>query len=205
MLILYLFYCYRTGHSSRGPCPNDGIISCTRCFRAYVFSNGCYCMDKRRPEPCQVLRLIGKPKAPRWFIDLSIKGENFPAMLNTSITRCRVTNGFAKWWNSFDSIKSPHEPNMILLEIQRKGRRIQITCDVVDKLEDDFDIELGTELMTFLGYTFTMENITVKSNHSPVLSNPHEMEFVYNFPSLGADLRLFLILSTLVLALLILH
>lgn len=187
------FHCYKLGHSSREACPNDGLIACTRCFRTYVFSNGCNCLDKRQPEPCQVLRLIGKPKAPRWFTDLKIRDQTFPAMLNSSISRCRVSSVFANWWNSLKPNKNAQDANMILLEIQRKGRCIRITCDVTADFEDDLHIQIGTELMTFLGYTLTMENISVKSNHSPVLSTPYEIEYVYNLPTVGVDLRDYLI------------
>lgn len=131
------FRCYQRDHPPQDDCPNEGLIACTRCFRTYVFSKGCNCLDKRQPEPCQVLRLIGKPKAPRWFTDVKIRDKIFPALLNSSITRCRVSSKFAEWWNSFESSKpSPHN-NMIILEIQRKGRHIQITCDITDNFEDD--------------------------------------------------------------------
>lgn len=149
-------------------------------------------MDKRKPEPCQVLRLVGKPKAPRWYTDLYIQDQIVPAMLNTSITRCRVSSKLAIWWKSLNPPKESTDPNIIFLEIQRKGRRIQMSCDVVSDLEAGSHIQLGTEIMTFLGYTFTMENISIKSKHSPVLTDPYEMEYVYNLPTLGGDLRNYL-------------
>lgn len=155
------FRCYQLSHSTRERCPNNGLISCTRCFRANVFTNGCNCLDKKQPEPCQVLRFIGNPKSPRWFTDLKIHDQIVPAMINTSITRCRVSVTFAKWWNSYNSSNKTNDQTMILLAITRKERQIQIPCDVINNLEENIHIEIGTELMTFLKYTFTMENITI--------------------------------------------
>lgn len=186
------FHCYRLGHPPSELCPNDGLIACTKCFRLYVFSKGCNCVNKRLPDPPQVLRLIGKKKAPKWITDVCINDQLFPAMLNTGLTRCRVSTAFAKWWQDATESPADNDSNVISIEIKRKGRRIRVACDIVQDLGDQIHIHLGTELMTFLGYTFTMENITVKSNHSPVLSSPYESEYVYNLPSVGEDLRNYL-------------
>lgn len=186
------FYCYRTEHSSSERCPNDGLIACTKCFRVNVFSNGCNCTDRRQAEPPQVLRQIGKPKAPKWFTDVQILNRLFPAMINTSITRCQVSSAFSDWWQLVSKTKKDDNSELLMIEIQRKGRRLRVTCDIVHDLGDDIHIHLGTELLTFLGYTFTLENITIKSKHSPVLSSPYEIEYVYNLPRLGEDLRTYL-------------
>lgn len=187
------FHCYQLGHPPTEICPNEGIIACTKCFRLYVFSTGCNCLNKRRPDPPQVLRLIGKKKAPKWVTDVCINDRYFPALLNTSISRCRVTSMFATWFKSENSTQSETGDKILSIDIQRKGRRIRVSCDIVEELLDDVHIHLGTELMTFLGYVFTMENISIKSNHSPILSTPFESEYVYNLPSVGEDLRKYLI------------
>lgn len=185
------FHCYHVGHAPSERCPNDGLIACTKCFRLYVFSKGCNCMDRQLPDPPQVLRLVGKKKAPRWFTDLCIHDRFFPALLNTTISRCKISTELKNWWQSVTTTTA--NSSFTSIDIKRKGRIIRVACDVVDDLGDNIHIHLGTELMTFLGYTFTMENITIKSNHSPVLSGPYETEYVYNLPSVGEDLRNYLL------------
>lgn len=138
------FHCYHLGHSPNELCPNDGIIACTKCFRLYVFSKGCNCVNRHLPDPQQVLRLVGKKKAPKWFTDVCINDRLFPAMINTSISRCRVSATFAKWWQS-EVISSLDENSTILsVEIKRRGRRIRVACDIVDELDESIHIQLGT-------------------------------------------------------------
>lgn len=187
-------HCYHLGHLSNEPCPNDGIVSCTKCFRAYVFSKGCNYLNRRLPYPPQALRLVGGKKSPAWITDVSINGQLLPAMLNTGIARCQVSAAFAQWWQIINSINT--NSNIISIEIKRKGRRIRVACDVVDsimEIGENIHIQFGRELMTFLGYSFTMEDITIKSNHSPILSSIYECEYIYNLPSIGEDLRTYLI------------
>ncbi|KAL5290010.1 hypothetical protein ACFFRR_009791 [Megaselia abdita] len=148
------FHCSRLGHSLKEFCPNDGMITCTKCFRVNVFSTGCNCSDRIQPDPPQILRQIGRPKAHKWYTDVSVHDRLFPAMINTSITRCQVSTTFADWWESVNIISTDQPPSLTIIEIQRKGRRLRITCDILRDFEDDVHIHLGTELMTFLGYTY---------------------------------------------------
>lgn len=184
------FHCFKSDHSQKSKCPNYGIISCTSCFRLNVFTNKCNCINRKRKQPQQVLRIIGNRNFQKWYIDLDVQNEIVPARLNPCIARSQVSSEFADWLQSKTETSIYRDTNTIMLKTVRKGSTIRIPCDVTVSQEEC--IQLGMEVMMALGYTFTMEGISINSNHSPVMSNPYETDFVYNQVPLGGDLRNYL-------------
>lgn len=184
------FHCYKLGHSTEKRCTKNGLVSCTNCFQLNVFSKLCNCKNPKKPQPPQVLRKVGNPFSPRWYIDFQLHGTIIPALINTTISRCQVNAEFATWYQSYQADSVYQDAHTILIELQRKGKWFQITCDVVETQKDY--IEVGTEFMTVSNYTFTMENVTIDSENAPVSSSPYEREFVYNLPTRGRDLRAYL-------------
>lgn len=184
------FHCFKTDHSRKSKCPKYGIISCTSCFRLNVFTNKCNCTNRKRSQPLQVLRIVGNRNFQKWYLDLDVQNEIVPARLNPCIARSQVSSEFAEWVQSKTESSIYRDTNTILLRTARKGSTIQIPCDVIVSQKEC--IELGMEVMMALGYTLTLEGISINSSHSPVMSNPYETDFVYNHVPLGGDLRTYL-------------
>lgn len=184
------FHCYRTDHSTEVKCTTNGVVSCTKCFRLNVFTAKCNCQNPKKKAPLQVLRFVGKRSAPKPYIDLLLHDEIVPALLNTSISTSRVNPEFANWWQSISTDSIYRDVNKIMIETVRRGLRMKIECDVNDSQENY--IELGTDFMTAAGFSLTLENMSIYSEHSPVLSNPNLLEYVYNLQTKGRDLRNYL-------------
>lgn len=184
------FHCYKANHSAVKKCTTNGMISCTKCFRLNVFTAKCNCEIRTRRLPLQVLRLVGKKIAPRMFVDLLLHDEIVPAMLNTSIETSQVNTEFANWWQSISTGSIYRDVNTILIETVRKGLRMSIQCNVIESQENW--IELGTEFMMAAGFSITLEGVNINSDHSPVLSSPYILEYVYNLRHQGNDLRNYL-------------
>lgn len=184
------FRCFKTDHSRTSKCPNKGIISCSSCFRLNVFTNYCNCKNKKRHEPPQVLRIVGNQNFHKWYTDLHVQNEIIPARLNPSIVRTRVSHKFADWLQSKSETSIYRDVSTIMLKTVRKGSIIRIPCDVIPSQEEY--IELGMEVMMTLGYSLTLEGISIHSNNSPVMASPYETDYVYNNHPLGEDLRRYL-------------
>lgn len=184
------FHCYKTDHGVETKCKKNGIVSCTKCFRLNVFTAKCNCQNLKKKTPLQVLRFVGKPSAPKMYIDLLVHNVIVPAMLNTSIDSSRVNSEFANWWQSISSESVYRDVNTILLETVRKGFSMKIQCEVID-LQENF-IELGTDFMMAAGFSLTLEGVSISSEYSPIISSPFIMEYVYNLRHQGHDLRTYL-------------
>lgn len=184
------FHCYGTDHSEQIKCTKNGIVSCTKCFRLNVFTAKCNCQNQSKRSPLQVLRFVGNRSAPRMYVDLLLHNEIVPAMLNTSITTSRVNSEFANWWQSISTDSVYRDVDTITIETVRKSLLMKIDCDVIESQENH--IELGTNFMTAAGFSLTLEGVTIDSKHSPVLSNPYLMDYVYNMRHHGRDLRTYL-------------
>lgn len=184
------FHCYKPLHAKGVKCIDNGIISCTWCFRLNVFTRKCNCTRPNMPQPLQVLRLIGNKDDSKWYVDLRLYEEVFPAFLNTSIKSGRVSSTFATWWQSVKGESVYLDAYTIVIETVRKGCLLQIPCSIVESPDDH--IELGREFMQAVGYKFTLEGMTIDSETSPILHHPYEMEYVYNIPARGRDLRTYL-------------
>ncbi|KAL5283868.1 hypothetical protein ACFFRR_006261 [Megaselia abdita] len=184
------FHCYGTDHSTETKCTKNGIISCTKCFRLNVFTAKCNCQNPKRKTPLQVLRFIGKRSAPKIYVDLSLQDITVPALLNTSIDTSRVNPEFANWWQSISTDSVYRDVNSIVISTVRKGLQMKIECDVINNQENY--VELGTDFMTAAGFSLTLEGVSIHSKHSPVLSSPFLMEYVYNHRHRGQDLRAYL-------------
>lgn len=184
------FYCYKTGHSTDVKCTSNGIIACRTCFKMNVFTKKCNCKHPKMPHPPQELRLIGKPTCPKIYLDLLIHDTVIPCLLNTSITRSRVNIKLANWLQSVSTDSIYHNLNTIFIKTSRKGFLLKIPCTISEtQLEH---IELGTEFMTAAGFVLTIEGASIESNKSPILSDPYEIEYVYNLENRGRDLRNYL-------------
>lgn len=184
------FHCFKNDHSRKSKCPNYGVISCTSCFRLNVFTNKCNCKTRKQHQPLQVLRIIGNRNFQKWYIDLEVQNESIPARLNPCIARSRVSHEFADWLQSKTETSIYRDTNTITFKTIRKGSIIRIPCDVISSQEEC--VELGMEVMMALGYTLTMEGISINSSYSPMMSSPYETDFVYNHLPLGEDLRKYL-------------
>ncbi|KAL5293285.1 hypothetical protein ACFFRR_011824 [Megaselia abdita] len=184
------FHCYKPIHSTNTRCTENGIVSCTNCFRVNVFTKKCSCNFPNRPPPLHVLRFCGDSADPDWYVDLQIHDKVVPALLNPSIKRGRVNLEFATWWQSVVLDSVYRDADTIVIETVRKGQSFEIPCDVFESQEEH--LQLGREFMLAVGYSFTLEGMTIHSKSSPVLSSPFETQYVYNIDSHGQDLREFL-------------
>lgn len=184
------FHCYGTDHNTDLKCTKNGIVSCTKCFRLNVFTAKCNCQKPTQRSPMQVLRFVGKRSAPKMYVDLLLHDKIIPALLNTSIDTSRVNAEFANWWQSISTDSIYCDVNTIMIETVRKGLLMNIQCDVINSQENY--IELGTDFMMATGFSMTLEGVSVDSKHSPILSSPHLMEYVYNLRHRGDDLRTYL-------------
>lgn len=183
------FQCYNPDHASE-ECTSHGPISCSRCFRLNVLTESCNCQDRCEPPPSQVLRLAGKKIAPRWYVDLNVNNREFAALINPTIERGQVSLGFAKWLRSVSKNNSNSSSDTVTFEITRKELILEITCDVSEHQTDE--IHIGADLMMFLGYKFSMEDVSIDSNQSYIASSPYEVNYAYNLPGKAKDLRLYL-------------
>lgn len=183
------FRCFKISHSSE-ECTSNGYISCANCFRLNVFTKTCNCQDYTQPPPSQTLRLVGKSNAPRWFLDLQINNRIFAALVNPTLERGRVSKSFAIWLRSTTGETSNSNTDAITVNIHRQGQVLQITCDVSNNQEEH--IHIGADLLKFLKYTFTIDGCTIDSSRSYIAPNPHEVNYAYNLPILGEDLRAYL-------------
>lgn len=178
--------CYAADHTSE-ECTSKRLTSCYNCFRINVFTTTCNCIDRPTSPPTQVLRLVGKSQAPRWFVDITIHGRLFAALINPSLERGCVSRRVADWLNETAEKGTKVTKDKVTFRFKRNTLKLQITCDISKQLADD--LHIGADLMKFLGYTFSMENVTIDSNETYVASSPFETDYVYNLPEKGQHLR----------------
>lgn len=186
---LICFRCYKPRHSAER-CTEDGIISCTNCFRLNVFTKKCTCKDPKKPQPLQVLRLCGPANDPELYMDLRINDQVIPALISLSIKRSRVNTSLANWLQSVSKNSIYKDVDTIIIETIRKGRLFKIPCDISDTQQDY--LQSGREFLKAVGYKITIDGMTVNSDSSPILSKPCAVDYVYNDPYKGEDLREFL-------------
>lgn len=177
--------CYDADHESN-ECTSPKLISCLSCFRLNVNTTTCNCRN-RSSTPSQILRLVGKNDAPRWFIDVTIHNRLFAALVNPTIERGRISRSMAEWLNETIENGTMVATEVTTFRIARKNLKLQITCDISNQQDDD--IHIGADLMKYLGYKFSMENISIDSNGSYIASSPYECNYVYNVPKKGNYLR----------------
>lgn len=179
--------CLQSNHDfEECPYPHE-IVNCEGCIRLNVLSPECNCNDYTRPPPPQVLRMCGKKQSPKWYIDLNINNRRFVALLNPTLDRGTVSKAFALWLQSQGNDGTELKEGSIKVNIKRNGRMLQITCDILH--EQVVHIQIGGDFMKYLKYKFTMEGITLDSEHSYVASSPYDLNYGYNIPKIGEDLR----------------
>lgn len=183
------FQCFERDHLAEDY-TTSGPISCSRCFRLNVHTETCNCQDRCQPPPSQVLRLAGKKIAPRWYVDLNIFDREFAALINPTIERGRVSLNFANWLRSVSPYNIRSNANTVTIEITRRTLILEVTCDISETQEDE--IHIGADLMMFLGYKFTMQDVSIDSTQSYIASTPYEINYSYNLPGKAEDLRLYL-------------
>lgn len=172
-------------HSS-SDCPDSKIISCRKCFRLNVRTENCECIQQKYSSP-QVFRLVGNETSPKLYVDITAFNQAFPALINTSIVKCRINYKMSVWlqMKSFGTIDE--EATELIVPFTRKGNKLEITCEIYKPQIEA--IELGLEYLQIIGYTFTFEGVTINSDSSPIASHPQEVEFAYNLPFRGTELR----------------
>ena len=179
--------CYQSGHTK---CTRNSIRACSSCFRLNVLSKRCNCNHPKRRNPPQLLRIVGSRFCHQWYLDVEISDTIIPALVNPSIKRSRVNNTLATWWQSTQRDSVYHDTDTIIIKTRRQGNTMEIPCDVV-YAQNEF-IQLGMEFLIAIGYTFTLEGVSISSHHSPILSSPYETDYIYNHSPLGDDLRQYL-------------
>lgn len=182
------FNCFRLGHID-DECSAVGVRACTNCYRVNVKTTECNCTNRKLPLPPQQLRFVGDHIGPFWYIDVKILDQVVHAKINTSIKRCRVSQALALYIQA-GSKESIDERIEIRVPIRRNGITYEIRCQVSEAQEDL--LEVGTAFLKFFGFKFTFDGATLSSEHSHIASHPSELEYVYNIPTIGKDLREFL-------------
>lgn len=182
--------CYRTGHRRQDPCPNQGIVSCSKCFLTNVFSKTCNCHYPQKPRPPQALRLVGDSGAPRIFIDLEIHGRYFEALINTASTETQIGNTVLKWLLELGYSSHQDHPKYIRVPIKNNGHPVEINCKVQRYLE--YPLEIGMDYICQSGFSFQMGTIKVTSKHSPIMRNPNHYDYLYNLQPHGMALKRYL-------------
>lgn len=176
-------------HSPRVSCTNSEIIACNSCFRLNVRSSNCTCEHYAYNSP-QILRLVGSKSSPFWYVDVQIFDQAFPAMINTSIIKCRISLQLSVWIQMTSNGVVDDDATQILVPISREdGRIAEVKCDI-NKSQTEM-IELGQQYLKYFGYTLTLGNDTINSQTSPIAKHSQEVNFIYNLPE-GQDLRNYL-------------
>lgn len=121
------------------------------------------------------------------YIDLLLHHVIVRVLLNTSLDTSRVNPEFATWWQSTSTHSIYRDVNTITIETVRKGLLMRIHCYVIDSQENF--IELGTDFITTIGFFFTLEGVSIDSEHSPVLSSTYLFEYVCNVRNRGRDFK----------------
>lgn len=182
-------HCFHRGHSNDECSNNFGIPACTKCYRLNVVTSQCNCHNKKLPSPPQVLRFVGDHIGPYMYLDVKILDKIVHALINTSIKRCKISYAFALWIQA-GSDRRIDDNAEIRVPIKRKGITYEIRCQTSESQIET--MEVGTAFLKFFGYNFTFDGTTLSSAHSFIASHPNEIEYVYNVPSIGNDLREFL-------------
>lgn len=179
-------YCYDHNHLTAN-CTDLTISSCSKCFKLNVSEDKCNCEDFQKPHPLLLLRLAGDSHAPRWFMDLEIHGRKFIALVNSALIKGRVRRDVALWMSSVSGESTDLNKETITLKVDRNDLILRIPCDIIETQEHD--INLGADVMKFFGYTFTMDHITLDSKRSYVSPSPYHINYGYNIPDRGEQLR----------------
>lgn len=180
--------CFRLGHIDE-ECAEFRIQACTKCYRLNVTTSNCNCKNRKQNYPPQLLRLVGDHIGPLWYIDIKILDKIVNALINTSIKRCRINKQLALWLQSSsnESIDSNCE---IRVPIKRKGTTYVIRCQISESQTEL--LEVGTAFLKYFGYQFTFDGVTISSQQSFIASSSNEIEYAYNVPAIGKDLREYL-------------
>lgn len=173
-----------------GICPQGRIITSKCCHKLNVFTANCNCAS-RATRPHQCIRLVGDPESPLWYVDLKIFNRSFPALVNTSIRKCRINYHMSMWLQAKSNGVIDEEVTEIIIPFRRYGRTIDVECEVFKPNTEV--IEIGMLFLKTFGYKFTFERVTINSDNSPILSSPYEVEYAYNLSPRGRDLRNYLI------------
>lgn len=178
--------CYRTGHH-RQSCTYQGIIACSICFRANVFTQTCNCKKPHKPKPKQTLRFV---EDNLMYIDVEIHGREFQALINTSSKITRIGNTVLNWLFERGYSSKEEHPSYLTIPIITHGQPIKITCKVQRFLENS--MELGTDFLARQGFKFQLGNLQLDSRRSPIMRGPSQYEYLYNMKPWGDTLKHYL-------------
>lgn len=179
--------CFHKGHDEE-ECSKFGVYACINCYRFNVATSACNCNNRKQDSSPQLTRLVGDHIGPYWYIDIKIFDKIVPAMINTSIKRCRINQDLAFWIQSCSNAEINDDAE-IRVPIQRKGTTYEIRCQVFESESEV--MEVGTAFLKYFGFRFTFDfdGVTISSQDSFIASHPSEVEYVYNIPAIGKDLR----------------
>lgn len=178
--------CYHTGHH-RQSCPNQGIIACSICFLANVFTKGCNCKNPQHPKSRQTLRFV---EDHIMFVDVEIHGREFPALINPSSKITKIGNTVLNWLFERGYSSREEHPSYLTIPIITHGQPIKLKCKVQSFLEAS--LELGTDFLARQGFKFQLGNIQLDSRRSPIMKTPNEYEYLYNMKPWGEYLNRYL-------------
>lgn len=178
--------CYRTGHH-RHSCPYQGIVACSICFMANVFTQNCNCKNSQKPRARQALRFV---EDHLMFIDVEIYGHKFEALINTSSKVTKIGNIVLNWLYEKGYSSEEQHPSHLKIPIVTHGKPIELTCKVLRFLENS--VELGTDFLTRQGFKFQLGSIQLDSKRSPVMKNPRHYDHLYNMEPWGDALKQYL-------------
>lgn len=178
--------CYRTGHH-RQSCSHQGIIACSICFMANVFTKGCNCKDPQKPKSRQTLRFV---EDHIMFVDVEIHGREFAALINPSSKITKIGNQVLVWLFERGYSSREEHPSHLTIPIITHGQPIELTCKVQRFLETS--LELGTDFLVRQGFKFQLGNIQLDSRRSPIMKTPNDYEYLYNMKPWGESLNRYL-------------
>lgn len=181
--------CFQS-HALDHSCKHIKVVACKSCYKMNVHTSQCNCTRRNQKEPPQTIRLVGESNGPRWYFDVTIYEKSFPALINSTIIRNSINYNMSVWIqaNSYATINTDLTEISVAFNI--KGALVSMMCDIRKYQVEN--IELGSEFLKYIGYKFVFDGVTIDSKKSVIVSNPYEIDYVYNLPSIGKDLRHYL-------------
>lgn len=181
--------CFQFGHRKGPHCRNDPLVTCGKCYRAYIFTTDCSC--ERSTKEDMTLRLVAGTIHPRPVIDVTVGIKTFEAFINMSIERTTINLDVLRHINECNRmINVPNVANQELVEypIRRRYRQAILQLQIHEHQNDP--IILGMDYFMIMGFDLTTDRVTI-NQRSPVLACSKTVDFLYNRPE-GSNLRTWL-------------
>lgn len=183
---LFCLRCLKFGHY-RQNCWNKPIATCGRCFRTNYLRKECPCNTNAIHG--MNLRMVGDQTFPRPCLDVSIGSRLFEAFINQSTSQTTINPDVLSHINSKrEQMNLPKVTCPGVVNFQIKRREIEVTLDLEVRKDQTEAVILGNDFLTGSGFHLTVDGITV-NERSIVVDNSRTIDFLYNMPQQGGQLK----------------